>query len=138
MLFCQIDVDDEWVLTRFGDGTEYGAHAHDTPEYRALAARCGYDSIHRYAVEHEIAHNLVGEIVFRGPSRVIWGCAHERFAPMAEILAEEALSLELQAFARADVLPGSSAPGFDWFKVRDRFLRLIAGAHTTHHRAAAA
>jgi len=127
MLFCNIEVADSWATTHFADGTKYGAYAHHTPEYQALAKRCGYDSVDQYAVEHEIAHSLIGEVVFRGPSRVIWGCAHERFAPMAEILAEEALCIELQAFACADVLPGSSAPHWSWFEVRDRFVQLANG-----------
>ena len=125
LLFCRIDLGDDWISTVFPDGTKYGALPHDTPEYRALTERCGYGSdIWAYCWAHEVAHALIGEVVFRGPSRVVWGCAHGKYAPMAEILAEESLAIELQAFARAGVLPGSSAPGFSWFALRDRYLKV--------------
>ncbi|MCO5730150.1 hypothetical protein [Rhizobium sp. SSA_523] len=129
MLFCRIDIGQDWIATHFPDGTSYGAEPQYTDEYLTLSQRCGYGSyLMRYCHEHEIAHALVGEVVFRGPSRVVWGCAHGKYAPAAEILAEEELSISLQAFARAGVLPGSSAPGFDWFALRDRFISLCDGS----------
>ncbi|CCF19086.1 protein of unknown function [Pseudorhizobium banfieldiae] len=125
MLFCRIDIGSDWIATHFPDGTSYGAEPQMTAEYVALAQRCGYGGdVLRYAHEHEIAHALIGEVVYRGPSRVVWGCAHGKYAPSVEILAEEELCISLQAFARAGTLPGSSAPGFDWFALRYRFLQL--------------
>lgn len=139
MLWCRIDYrltgEHPFVATHFPDGTHYGSLPQGTEAYFDLADRCGYASVKlreleivwRYCLEHEIAHALIGEVVFNGPSRVIWGLAHGRHAPAVEILAEEELAISLQAFARADILPGSSAPGFNWFKVRDRFLELCNG-----------
>lgn len=125
LLFCRIDLGDDWISTVFPDGSKYGALPHDTPEYRALTERCGYGSdIWAYCRGHEIAHSVVAEYVYHAPSRVIWGCAHGKWAAPADILHEEELSVSLQAFARAGVLPGSSAPGFSWFVLRDRYLKV--------------
>lgn len=129
LLFCRIDIGEDWIATHFPDGTSYGSEPQDTPEYYALAVRCGYGGgktgAWRYCVEHEIAHSLVAERIYHSPSRVIWGCAHGKYASMQDILHEEELCISLQAFARAGVLPGSSAPGFSWFKLRDDFLGLM-------------
>ena len=141
LLFCRLDVYSGEIDTVFPDGTIYGSQPHDTPEYRALADRCGYlkpvelpggwkgatADIAAYCIEHDIAHALVAEVLYHGPSRVIWGCAHGQFAPTAEILHEEELAVTLQAYARAGVLPASSAPKFSWHELRDRFIAVCDG-----------
>lgn len=134
MTFCRVDYGPDWALTVFPDGTQYGAMAHDTPEYRTLAERCGYrtlrphDDINRYMIEHEIAHSFIAQELYGGTSRVLWALAHGRVASKLDILHEESLAIDLQAFTRAGVLPGSSAPKFSWFALRDKFIVLCDAA----------
>jgi hypothetical protein len=124
--YCEVDVWPDRVLTRFDDGTSYGAYAHDTGHYRALADRCGYgQDIHAYCCEHEVAHSVVAEYLFNATSRVIWALAHGYVADKLDILLEEELAISLQAFTRAKVLPGSSAPAFSWFDLRNRFIEAL-------------
>jgi hypothetical protein len=124
--YCEVDVWPDKVLTTFDDDTSYGAYAHDTKHYRALAARCGYRAdIHAYCREHEVAHSIVTEYLFNAPSRVLWALAHGTTAETVDILLEEELAISLQAFTRAKVLPGSSAPAFSWFDLRNRFIEAL-------------
>lgn len=130
---CRIDVGlpdgvykaPSFVVTHFEDGTSWGSAPHPTPEYEALALRCGYTHgyiLWRYCVEHDIAHAIIAQELYDEPPRVILGCARGVYASRQDILHEEALAIELQAFARANALPGSSAPGWSWHDVRAVFL----------------
>lgn len=127
LLFCRVDYEHgNFVVTHFPDGTSCGALPHETEAYRALTKRCGYgDDIWHYCIEHEVAHSFVAQELYRGVSRVLWGMAHDQVAAKLDILHEEELTISLQAFTRAHLLPGSSAPGFSWFTLREKFLRLL-------------
>lgn len=127
LTFCKIVIDDEnrLIQTVFNDHTSYGSYPHDTKEYWELAQRLGYKSIWDYCVEHEIAHAFVAQEVYGSPSKVLWALAHGDIATKNEILFEEELVISLQGFVRNNLLPGSSAPGFSWHKMKEKFLEVL-------------
>lgn len=108
------------ALTRFDDGSSYGALPHDEPHYHAVAHRLGYaGDILTYAQEHELAHHLVAE-AFGGASHVIWALAHDEEPDPYEAACEEALAMTLQRYARANEVP--LIEGIDWENLKSRLL----------------
>jgi hypothetical protein len=79
--FCTIEFTATGAITRFEDGTSYGALPHDEPHYHAVAHRLGYQGdILLYCQEHEHAHALIAE-EFGSHSPVIWALAHGENPP---------------------------------------------------------
>lgn len=114
----------DWgCVSWFADGASYGAHPHDTPEYREIAARCGYgDDVLAYAREHEVCHHLIGEELY-GVSRVLWPLAHGREPDRTEAAGEEALAMMAQRWIRAGERP--MVPGLDWDGLKRRAVELL-------------
>jgi hypothetical protein len=86
--FCTIEFTATGAITRFEDGTSYGALPHDEPHYHAVAHRLGYQGdILLYCQEHEHAHALIAE-EFGSHSPVIWALAHGENPPRMIAAAE--------------------------------------------------
>jgi hypothetical protein len=119
--FCTLDYTPEGAVTRFPDGSSYGALPHpDKPHYWVAAARAGYgENILLYAQEHELAHHLIGE-EFNSHSPVIWALAHGGEPSRMIAAAEEALVSVLQRYARANELPLIEGVDWDALKMRMR------------------
>jgi hypothetical protein len=113
----------EGAETRFPDGSRWGALPHpEMPSYHVIADRCGYgDDLLRYTQEHELAHHIVSE-AFGSHSPVIWSLAHGEEPPAMIAAAEEALTLALQRYARANERP--MVDRVDWPALKSRFLEL--------------
>lgn len=122
---ARVDFTPDGCVSTFADGANYGAHPHDTAHYYVTAHRCGYgDDILTYAREHEVAHHLVGETFYGGPSPVLWELAHGR-EPSAESAAlEEAMTMTLQRFVRAGERPMIGR--VDWDALKRRFLEIVS------------
>lgn len=124
--FCTVEWTPDGCFSRFHDGRAFAAHPHDLPHYHALAFRLGYEGdILRYCREHEVAHHVIGE-AFDQPSLVLWALAHGAEPSAFDAAAEEALAMNLQAYAR------TSQPPFvdrvDWRQARARFLSVLENA----------
>lgn len=118
--FCSIEYTPEGAITRYPDGSSYGALPHDEPHYHALAHRVGYGGdILAYCREHELAHHLIAE-EFCSHSPVIWALAHGESPPRMIAAAEEALVMTLQRYARANEVP--MIEGVDWDGLKCRLL----------------
>lgn len=129
--------DDGTANSIFPDGTTYGAHPHDTPHYREIAWRCGYEvrfnggplsssaDIGKYCQEHEFFHHYIVERLNNSPSQVLWPLAHG--APVDKFigLGEEALVQMMQRWVRANERPILSRVNWDDLK-RDA-LELLGG-----------
>lgn len=126
MRHAAIEWTPEGAVTRFRDGASWGALPHpDKPHYAALAHRLGYEGdILTFCREHELAHNLIGE-EFDQPSAVLWPLAHGMEPDRFGAAAEEALTMALQRYARANEVP--LIDRVDWPRLRARFYAL-AGA----------
>lgn len=99
--------------TTFHDGSQWGAFPHDTHHYHVIAHRCGYgDDILRYAQEHEVCHLVAEEWLWDRPSRVLWALAHgDEIAPH-DAACEEAVTMTVQRWLRANERP--IIGGVDW------------------------
>jgi hypothetical protein len=118
--FCTLEYTPEGAVTRFPDGSSYGALPHDEPHYHAVAHRLGYaGDILLYAQEHELAHHLIAA-EFNSHSPVIWALAHGEKPPRMIAAAEEALVMALQRYARANELPLIEGVDWDGLKMRMR------------------
>lgn len=124
---CELEVTDWGCVTRFADGSHFGAHPHDMPHYHVISHRCGYgDDLMRYCVEHELAHSVVAEWFRDAPSAVIWALAHGEEPEPYATLAEEVLAQTLQRWARTNERP--ILGGVDWDALRRHFLTLMLEA----------
>ena len=120
--FATLEFVDWGAVTRFHDGTQYGAEPHDEPHYYAVAHRLGYEGdTFAYCREHELAHHLVAE-EFGSHSPVLWALAHGEKPCRMIAAAEESLAMALQRYARTKEHP--LVDGIDWPKLRARFLDL--------------
>jgi hypothetical protein len=118
--FCTLEFTPSGAVTRFPDGSIYGAFPHDEPHYHAVAHRLGYEGdILKYAQEHELAHHLIAE-EFGSHSPVLWALAHGEEPPRVFAAAEEALAMILQRYARANEVP--LIEGIDWDGLKCRLL----------------
>ena len=115
----------DWgCMSYFSDGSEFGAHAHDTHHYHVIAHRSGYgDDIWRYANEHEVIHHLVGEIFYDGVSPIIWALAHGSDVTPEEAAKEEAMVMLIQRWVRANERP--IIGGIDWDSIKARAIELL-------------
>lgn len=121
--FATLELTEAGAITRFPDGSQYGALPHDTADYHVIADRCGYeDDILRYAQEHELAHHCLAE-AFGCHSPVLWALAHDEKPTPMIAAAEEALVLDLQAYVRANLRP--FVAGVDWPALKRRFIGLL-------------
>jgi hypothetical protein len=123
-------------FSTFADGASYGALPHDTPDYDEITRRCGYATdfgpglpditgIGRldYCREHEVAHHLVGEAFYNGPSPILWAVAHGSEVTPQEAALEEAMVMTLQRWIRAGERP--IIGGVDWGRLKARALILL-------------
>lgn len=125
--FATLELHGHYTLTRFPDGTEYGAYPQDSRLYRALAERLGYGgNLMLYCAEHEAMHSLIAEELWGAPSRVLWPLAHGGVGEKTDVLAEEALAILFQGFIRAGHVVPATAPGVDWFAMRERARPIVA------------
>lgn len=87
------------LVSRFEDGTSWGAETHDVGHYHYLAWAYGHQGdLVAYCRAHELCHHLIAE-AFGQASPVIWALAHgERPGPMVAA-AEEALAHVLHRLA---------------------------------------
>lgn len=121
--FATVEWTEEGCVSRFQDGTSWGAFPHDAPHYRETTKRLGYgDDTLTYCRHHEIAHHLVAEH-FGHPSRVLWPLAHGCLPRALETAGEEALAMALQRFVRRGEEP--FVDRVDWRALRDRFNQLM-------------
>jgi hypothetical protein len=118
--FCTLEYTPEGAVTRFPDGSSYGALPHDKPHYHAVAHRLGYaGNILAYCQHHELAHHLIAE-AFGSHSPVIWALAHGEEPPRMIAAAEEALAMTLQRYAMTNELP--MIEGIEWDELKCRML----------------
>lgn len=118
--FCTLEFTPVGAVTRFPDGSNYGALPHDEPHYHAVAHRLGYEGdILKYCQEHELAHHLIAE-EFGSHSPVLWALAHDEEPAGSFAAAEEALAMVLQRYARANEVP--LIEGIDWDGLKCRLL----------------
>lgn len=118
--FATLEYTAEGAITRFPDGSSYGALPHDEHHYHMVAHRLGYaGDILKYAQEHELAHHLIAE-EFGCHSPVIWALAHGETPPRMIAAAEEALAMTLQRYARTNEVP--LIEGIDWDRLKRRLL----------------
>lgn len=111
-------------VSRYSDGTSYGAHPHNTPHYHVIAHRCGYgDNILAYAREHEVCHHIAAEWVGGHVSEVIWPLAHGYEPDLADAVFEEAMAMTIQRWLRANERP--IIGGVDWDDIKRRALALL-------------
>jgi hypothetical protein len=101
--FCTLEYTPEGAMTKFPDGSSYGALPHpEMPSYYVVANRLGYgDDLLTYCRHHELAHHLIAE-EFGSHSPVIWSLAHGEEPPRMVAAAEEALAMVLQRYATRD------------------------------------
>jgi len=137
LTYCRLDYGDTWASTHFPDGTSYGAEPHDTPEYRALAERCGYvkhrwtlahaPDVNRYMIEHEFSHNFLAQEIWHSTSAVLWALAHGQRPPPAAILSEEAVCILFQTWLRAGIPVAATAPGVNWWELKRKAIEMLEG-----------
>lgn len=107
----------EGCVSRFLDGTSWGAQPHDTPHYHVIAHRCGYGAdLLAYCREHEVCHHILAEWLHGRPSGVLWALAHGREVSPGEAAAEELGVHALQRWVRAAERP--IVGGVDWDELK--------------------
>lgn len=121
--FCQVELVDQCVWTRFHDGTCYPATPHWTPHYLEITARLGYgDDVLAYCLFHEAAHSFVEEKLHNRPSSVLWALAHGTMLSGHDAAYEEAFAQMFQRWVHANELP--IIGGIDWHSMKAEFLDL--------------
>jgi len=125
-------------VTRYADGTSYGALPHNTSDYDLIAKRLGYlkgvwrgaaperiraETRMAYCREHECAHHMVSEWIMGRPSQVLWPLAHGYEPDPADAVQEEALAMTFQRWLRANERP--IIGGVDWDALKARALALL-------------
>ena len=129
LTFARLDIHDAegWACTTFPDGQSFGAHPHDTQDYRALSRECGYgDDIWAYCRDHELLHNLLPQEANGTPSHVLWHLAHGTKPDPWKVWQEEALVIGFQRFltGRDQSMP-ATAPGIDRYALKAKALKLL-------------
>ena len=120
--FSAIEFTPEGAVSRFGDGSSWGALPHDAPHYHYLAYRYGHDGdTLAYCRAHELCHHLIAES-FSCHSPVIWALAHGEQPTPLIAAAEEALAHVLHRYATTGEPP--LIEGVDWAALKRRFLEL--------------
>ena len=127
----------EGAFTTYPDGTSYAAQPHCTPHYDEIAERCGYlewepgdglaEPLARarlaYCREHEACHHIVSEWIGGAASKVLWPLAHGCEPDAFDAVQEEALTMTLQRWLRANERP--IIGGVDWDGIKARALALL-------------
>lgn len=123
---CTVSFYDGWAWTEFRTGEGWGATpGHDRHYYR-LADRLGYGTdIVRYCLEHDLFHSLVEQELFHRPSPIIWCLAHGVKAAPWTTVYEEATVQMFQGYLRAGWEMTATAPGVDWWEIRNYALDLL-------------
>lgn len=122
---ASVEVHEHGCTSFFVDDTRVEAVPHPWDHhYSVIAHRCGYgDDLHRYCVEHEVAHHVVCETLLGEASPVLWGIAHGEPLPPEKAAFEEMMAQGLQRYARAAEEP--IIGGIDWQAMRNRFLQVL-------------
>lgn len=124
--YCTVESDGWRTVVTFPDGSTCDAVPHDTHHYHIIAHRCGYgDDIAAYCFEHEVAHALIAEWFWDGPSPVLQGVASGRMLSGKEAASEELLAQTLQRFCRAGEQP--IIGGVNWGGMKREALGLLDG-----------
>lgn len=123
-----VEYTDDGCLTRYEDGSSYGALPHHNDHhYTLIAARCGYRPDHegrlQYAREHECAHHMVSEWIMGCPSYVVWSLAHGAIPGQGLTTFEEMAAQTFQRWLRANERP--IIGGIDWDDLKARALGLL-------------
>lgn len=121
--FASIEFTPEGAVSRFGDGSSYGALPHDEPHYHFLAYRYGHggDTL-AYCRSHELCHHLIAE-AFGCHSPVLWALAHDEKPTPMIAAAEEAMAMKLHSFVMTGEPP--MIEGVDWPALKARFYELM-------------
>lgn len=120
-----LEFTDDGAVTKFSDGSRYGALPHDEPHYHAIAHRLGYEGdILRYCQEHELAHHLIAEYFDRTP--VMWALAYGGRPDAFATAAEEALAMALQRYLHTNEVP--LIDRVDWDGLRERMKEKLEAA----------
>lgn len=119
---CTLEFTELGAVTRWRDGSMWGATPHDEPHYHHLAFAYGHEGdVMAYCRAHELAHHLIAEH-FGHHSPTLWALAHgEQPTPMIAA-AEEALAMALHRYALTGQHPFVDC--IPWERLRDRFLNL--------------
>lgn len=124
LAYCTVEYTDWGCVTHFPDGTQFGAHPHETPHYHVIAHRLGYgDDLLGYCREHEVAHCLIAEWFRDEPSAVLWDLAHGAEPDPITAVHEEVMAQTLQRWIRAGERP--ILAGVDWDGIKERALDLL-------------
>jgi len=125
-------------LTRYADGSSFGALPHDTPDYDLIAKRLGYlkgtwrgaaperaraEARMAYCRDHECAHHIASEWIMGRRSQVLWPLAHGYEPDPADAVQEEALTMTFQRWLRAGERPIMGS--VDWCGIKARALALL-------------
>jgi len=112
-------------VTRYQDGSSYGAQPHDTHHYHVIAHRCGYgDDILAYCREHEVAHHITCEWIVGFPSHVISSLAAGQEPHQGVAVLEEMAAHTFQRWLRAGERPIIGGR-VDWDALKARALALL-------------
>ena len=112
---CSVLVDDanQYVETRFPDGTRVGSTPNRDPHSLRTAQRLGYgDDTWSMSRDHEIAHAWLAYLAGLPWSPTMWRLAHPSGPDIPDddqVAEEEAMVLEFQRTADKDALPWISA-----------------------------
>jgi hypothetical protein len=121
--FASVEYTPQGCVSRFEDGTSFGAHPHDTPHYHVIAHRCGYgDDLLAYCREHEVCHHLICEWLYGAPSPILWKLAHGEELPPGYAAFEEFAAQALQRWVRANERPIIGGVDWDGIKIRAEVL----------------
>lgn len=90
------DNDQQWLVTRFPDGTQVPATPNHRPEDIALATELGYPNTWEMSRDHELAHTWLAVREGRDFSPVLWAVAHRTVLPPGQADREEARVIEFQ------------------------------------------
>lgn len=115
----------EWgCVSRFDDGSSFGAHEHQTPHYHVISHRCGYgDDLRAYCIEHEFSHHFLAERLGGGVSPIIWALAHRETPEPGAAAIEELAVQAFQRWLRANERP--IVGGTDWDALKRDALALL-------------
>jgi hypothetical protein len=122
---AKLEITDTGCISRFPDGTSYGAHPHlFDHHYHVVAHRLGYqDDIMRYCREHEAMHHIVGEFFYDRPSRIIWALAHGHEVAPSDAAYEETMVMTCQRWVRTNERP--IVADVDWDALKYRALAVM-------------
>lgn len=106
-----------FLFSVFPDGSccVLDIEAGDNPHYRSIAAWAGYDDWRRYALEHDLTHHAVADVLGR-PSPALWRAARMWDATQ-ETDDEEVLVNALQRRSKGCTLAGHELAAIAAFQI---------------------